>query len=504
MNFHGKGMYQWDTWYCIQNDTNEIHAFYLQDLRPGSTRTRFEADSLGHAVSYNLLDWEELPSAITPEPAGEIGDLTNWTGSTIEHNGTYYMFYTIRSSFGQGKEQQIGLAISGDMTDWKKYEGNPVITPDPRWYNTTQNYSINGIVDCRDLMVVKHDIKPGYFGVYATRIPTKELPEGAVFAGAYSEDLIHWEQTPPVLQSKDNRYSIVEMPDLFEYEGKWYLTWLEDTSYGKREILGDIFLTSGTVYAVSDRIEGPYVEPEDNILIASMGFNGLSCRTVDFKGKKYVLYTMAERINENETKHTFGALSLPKEIQVIDGKLCACLATDLLEEKLRVYLIRSEKTLEQIDFYNCHETPGKWSKAGKIIYGSIGTAWARYTFDVIADNFLYSADIIVTKGVAAGLLIRQGENKSGGVVLLDYERQMLMFCTVPRFQIVDMRKLKLTYGRTYRIQVIGNDKFIEVYMNSVLILQFVWYFASEGRFGLLLDRAEGNFREIYARELDLG
>ncbi len=503
MNYHGLGMYQWDTWYCRRKDTQEVHAFYLQDLRPDSSRTRLEADSIGHAITYNLLDWEELEVAVTPQPANTPGDLTNWTGSTLEHEGKYYMFYTIRSSASEGKEQSIGLAVSEDLITWDKCSKNPILIPDGRWYNTIHQKSINQIVDCRDLMVVKHDKKPGYFGVFATRIPTKELPQGAVFAGAYSEDLIHWEQTPPVVQSPVHKYSIVEMPDLFWMDGKWYLTWLEDTSYGKREILGDLFLTSGTVYAVADQLEGPYTEPEDNILIASMGFNGLSCRTVDFKGKKYVIYTMAEREHENETKHTFGALSLPKEIRVLNDKLCACFASDILEEKLMETLMDPNCLPAQIEFHNCHETFGDWKKAGNTVYGATDTTWSRYTFDVRADNFYYSADITVSRGIAAGLLIRQGNNKSGGVVLLDYERQLLMFCTVPRFQIVDMRKLRLEYNKTYHIQVIANDKFIEVYVDEVLLLQFVWYFSFEGRFGLLTDRADTRFERICARRLDI-
>jgi len=503
LNFHGKGMYQWDTWYCRKKDEEEIHAFYLQQLRPGSHRTRLEADSIGHAKTNNLLDWEELPPVISPEPPGKIGDLTNWTGSTIEHNGKYYMFYTIRSSVDDGKVQMIGLATSDDLYNWHKYEGNPVITPDPRWYNTIQNPSVNGIVDCRDLMVVKHDKRPGYFGVFATRIPTRELPEGAVFAGAYSEDLIHWEQTPPVYRSKENKYSIVEMPDLFKLDGKWYLTWLEDTAYGKREIFDDPYLTSGTVYAVADNIEGPYIEPENNILIASMGFNGISCRTVDFKGKKYVLYTMAERINENETKHTFGTLSVPKEIKVIGGRLCACFAEDILSEKLGEYLIGPSYLPPQIGFYNQHETPGEWEQDNNLISGSARTTWARYTFDVNSDNFLYESDVMLEDGNAAGLVIRQGENKSGGVALLDFSHQRVMFCTVPRFQIVDIRKFELKYGKKYNIKILANDKFIEVYIDDVLILQFVWYFSFEGKPGLLVDRAKVRFENIRARRLEV-
>jgi hypothetical protein len=133
----------------------------------------------------------------------------------------------------------------------------------------------------------------------------------------------------------------------------------------------------------------------------------------------------------------------------------------------------------------------------------VRTAWCRYTFEASGDNFIYSADIEVSKGVAAGLLIRQNDSRAGGVAILDFERQSVVFCTVPRFQIVDMRKIQLQYGQKYNIKIVANDKFIEVYIDEVLYLQFVFYFSDSGRFGLLLDRAEGNFANISARELNI-
>ena len=60
-----------------------------------------------------------------------------------------------------------------------------------------------------------------------------------MFGGAYSEDLVHWEQTGPVFRSERDAYSIVEMPDLFELDGRWYLTFLEDNAYGNRDVLGE-------------------------------------------------------------------------------------------------------------------------------------------------------------------------------------------------------------------------------------------------------------------------
>ncbi len=500
MNYHGEGMYQWDTWYCKRKGTDEVHAFYLQCKRPGSTRTDREADSLGHAVSTNLLDWQELPPVLPPDEPGCPGDMQSWTGSTIERDGTYYMYYTIRSSADSAKHQSIGLAMSTDLMNWTKYEGNPVIEPDGRWYNTRENPAPNDLVDCRDLMVVKHPDQPGYFGVFATRIPTDELPQGSVFAGAYTEDMVQWQQTSPVYRSAQDRYSIVEMPDLFELDGKWYLTILENNAYGNREVLGEQLLTSGTFYAVADNVEGPYAEPEDNILMASMGFNGFSCRSVDFHGKKYMLYSMAENEGENNLKWAFGVLGTPKELKVIDGKLRACWA-DLLEQKLSRTLIGPRNLPAKLPFRSTHETDGNWQERNGILRGSVQTAWCCYTFDAAGRNFLFSADITLEHGVAAGLLIRQNDGHAGGVALLDFARGQVGFFTVPRFQLVDMRKWALQLGRKYHVKVLANREFIEVYIDDVLVLQFVCHFTPEGRFGLLVDRGAARFTNISAREL---
>ena len=156
-----------------------------------------------------------------------------------------------------------------------------MLIADGRWYTTAESPGPNGVVDCRDLMVVKHPSRPGWFGVFATRLApgtrtgrrrqTTSCPAVRCSAGAYSEDLVHWEQTGPVFRSDRDAYSIVEMPDLFELDGRWYLTFLEDNAYGNRDVLGEPELSCGTRYAVSDRIEGPYAEPADNILLASRG-----------------------------------------------------------------------------------------------------------------------------------------------------------------------------------------------------------------------------------------
>lgn len=494
MRYHGAGLYQWDTWYHVEPD-GTVHAFYLQQRRPGSTRSAVEADSIGHAVSRNLIDWEEHPAVVGPSPPGELGDLVNWTGSTVaDEHGLHHLFYTIRSSATEGREQAIGLATSRDLWHWTKHPGNPVLTADPRWYNTSETPGPGGLVDCRDLMVAKHPSRPGWFGVFATRVVTDELPTGAVFAGAYSEDLLHWEQTPPVYRSDDDAYSIVEMPDLFELEGRWYLTWLEDNAYGNRDVLGDE-LSCGTVYAVADRIEGPYEEPPDNVLLASRGFNGISCRSLELDGRRYVLYTSCEREQENETKPTFGVLALPKELRLVDGRLRLCFAAELVLDKVTAALIAHGARAELVELHGMHESRGRWSLEGDARRGEIDTAWARQSFGPEATDFVLTVTVRVEHGVAAGLLIRQIGHRAG-VALLDVAKQQVAFCTVPRFQTVDARRWPLSHGRDYRLRVLGNGEFVEVYVDDELVLQFVWYGARSGRTGVLVDRGSAVFTDV--------
>lgn len=100
--------------------------------------------------------------------------------------------------------------------------------------------------------------------------------------------------------------------------------------------------------------------------------------------------------------------------------------------------------------------------------------------------------------MAAGLLVRQ-VGTSGGVALLDVEKQQrVMFCTVPRFQVVDERSWALEHGRDHRLRVVGNGIFIEVFVDDVLVLQFVWYGAPAGRLGLIVDRGAARFTELEA------
>ncbi|MCC8035420.1 MAG: glycoside hydrolase family 32 protein [Rikenellaceae bacterium] len=90
----------------------------------------------GHAVSRDLIHWEELPEALYPDDLG-----TMFSGSAvIDHNNTagyncggepaMIAFYTAASD--QRQVQCMAYSLDKGRT-WTKYEGNPVIDSKEKW-----------------------------------------------------------------------------------------------------------------------------------------------------------------------------------------------------------------------------------------------------------------------------------------------------------------------------------------------------------------------------------
>ncbi|TXK84475.1 hypothetical protein [Paenibacillus sp. N3.4] len=280
------------------------------------------------------------------------------------------------------------------------------------------------------------------------------------------------------------------------------MTCLINNVCGNRNLFpGQPELTMGTIYAVADHITGPYTEPEDAILIASRGFNGLSCRSVVFGGTRYLFYTQTER----EPRHdggrvTMGTITTPKRLEVIDGKL-GVYDSGLEGNHVAASLIESNKLPKAVHSRILYETHGNWTQEGNELQGQVKTSWARYAFDCVGTSFIYEADVQLMNGIAIGLTFRQNEKGAGSVVLCDFEKQQVTFGDIPQFRILDGRSFKLVHGKEYRLKIVAKGEFMEVYIDEQLILQFVSYAENKGFFGLIVDRGHGIFKEIQAREL---
>lgn len=500
MNYHPEGMQMWDAWFCTKGDT--VHAFHLQRLRANSARSVTESDGIGHAVSKDLVHWEERPMAILPGEQGGLEDMGLFTGCTVGDGERYYTFYTMRSTREAGRVQRTGVAISSDdaLDRWEKYAGNPVIVPDSRYYCSPDAPALYGTVDCRDLCVVESPDGKGYYGFYAARLPAEEMPEGAAIACCYSEDLLHWTQLPPAFRAE--RFSIVEVPEVFLLGGKWYMLMLCNNEYGNRDIFPEEpRLTMGTIYAVADSIQGPYRLQEDYILMASESYNGISCRTLLFQGERMALYTSADRgLPYDSFPPCMGVLSTPKKLEVRDGCL-RMVYSSLIETDRREQLLEAGTPIHigRLPY----ETPGSWWVDGRTITGSVRTAWARHTFAATARSFLYRANVRIDSGAGAGLVFKASPEGYGGcVAMLNPGIGEVQLLRLPNLAILESRKMPLEYGVSYDVRVVSKDQYLEVFVNDVLMLQCVHYAARQGHLGLMVDRGEAAFIQPEAYRLD--
>ncbi|GAA0798217.1 glycoside hydrolase family 32 protein [Spirilliplanes yamanashiensis] len=188
-----------------------------------------EAIHWGHAVSDDLLTWEELPVALSPD-GGEAGC---WSGSLVLDGGEPVLFYT-RVRQPDWAVGQVAVARgSKDLETWRR-EPVDAVVPGP----------------------------PPELGVTAFRDPAVwragdgwRMLVGASLAGVdgaalqySSDDLLGWRfdgvvaQRPTTAREGTRTGAMWECPHLFELDGSWVLlfsVWADETLHHVAYGVGD-------------------------------------------------------------------------------------------------------------------------------------------------------------------------------------------------------------------------------------------------------------------------
>jgi sucrose-6-phosphate hydrolase SacC (GH32 family) len=132
----------WGMW--MFRDQDAFHIFWLQ------SDPEFLWNTIGHAVSKDLLHWKPLPPIPSKGAPGTWDEDPTMTGVTIGvrkpfmyrgREAHYAMFYCSESPFrarnknNPGLEgQQVGVMFSDDLMHWDKYAENPVMELTPPYY----------------------------------------------------------------------------------------------------------------------------------------------------------------------------------------------------------------------------------------------------------------------------------------------------------------------------------------------------------------------------------
>ncbi len=479
--YHPDNAYVWDTWCAVEGE--RVHLFHLQIPLTASEEDRRVAQSLGHACSSDLIHWTQCESVLPPNGPGELDDMMAFTGCSYQLGGRNYLYYTMRSTQNEGKVQYIGLATSDDMVRWERYPGNPVLEPRGDVYIDRFNPLPNGTVDCRDMIVVDAPDGEGYYGFYAARTHGQYMWEGPAIAVARSSDLIHW-QTLPEPAFKPGVFGLVEVPDVFQIGSKWYMTCLVDGYWANRAPLGQPALGTGTIYAVADRIEGPYRLQEDYVLVGGERESaGYSCRSVVFRGARHVI----------NTERGSNTVSPPMSVFVNDkGQLR--LGYDELTQGYRIATLADAANplpIVRTSLSPNFELPsGRIWREGSEYRMQADAGWQAAWLNALCSDVEIDAELEID-GIGAGVCF------GDCAVLVDTARRELVAGNLNQLSSGKVRELRQDVTGGCRMTVRVRQSRLEVYLNGVLEMQTSFDEPDSPKHpGLIIDRAECVVRNL--------
>ena len=496
MLYHPKGLYVWDTWYYVYE--GRLHCIHLQLHRPGSDRPMAEHGALGHAVTDDLVHWETLPPALYKGEPGSIDDSELWTGCVYQHDGRQYLYYTARSVREDGMVNRVALAISEDGHHFERCPENPILIPDSRWYcNEMNRLPLHGhgypIVDGRDMCVVADPDGHGFWGFFAARRPADTLAESSVIGLAHSDDLIYWEQHPPCFAP--DRYGCVEVPEVFCLDGRWYMLCLTGNRYGQRGLVDDPRLREATIYAVADKVTGPYtLMEEDNLVFGSIFQQGYCGKTVEWRGERVLFFTQGEM--KDGCPH--GSIALPHVLKATaDGRLRTMWYQPLEAQ----YRTLAEPTPMVIDDGR-YGSRMQWAAEGNRYAMNCPPDWALLPMDTLLADGMVTCDVTLATARSAGVVLRLQEDvtRGGLCVLLDAAQRIIEVTALREFPLIECRSWDIRPGQTYRLRVVTEGHVVYVYVDDRLAIQCYEPGGCRGHVALMVEGGEAHIGHLTIAE----
>lgn len=264
----------WDFWLAPRLDAGEpFHCYFLQAPRSlPDPEMRHDQARIGHATSFNLIDWDYHGLILPLGEPGEWDDWTQWTGSVTRHEGTNYLFYTGRSKSEPVNVQRIGLAVSDDLFHWRKAAQNPVVEAVSPWYEAPAADGSNRS-DCRDPWIVRYDGRwLMYFTASAEGQPSDRY---GVVGLATSDDLLHWTPGPPV--AAPGLFGEIEVPQVFSLGNRWAMLFC---TAKHANIDGQQATWVGSHYLLADSPYGPFELAPEPLLLADDGGSTYAARVI--------------------------------------------------------------------------------------------------------------------------------------------------------------------------------------------------------------------------------
>ncbi|MCX6343518.1 MAG: hypothetical protein NT018_00420 [Armatimonadetes bacterium] len=378
----------------------EYHVYYLTNPT-GNNDVNWE-----HTVSKDLVNWKELPPALTPDkndPTGPEGGCM-FTGCVVEKDGVFHAWYTSWNPDNPAGREYISHATSKDLIIWTKHPEH-MIAPDGIHYANHHDR------DFRDPQIFWNSKAKEYWMQFNGNVPGKD---GQRFGLMTSKDLVNWQQQNPMEGVPGD-----ECPDYFKSG---------DTHY----------IHSCRRYCYSDKLEGPYKYPE---LTRELDLPFLNAGKRVWDGKRHVLFA----------GWAGGPMPSPREVYAGPNGL---LYMKPVAEVVKVFKHIALDLSKKPEFT---QSGAQWQYDGPVLRSSDGQEQAKAVLSVPEH---YMLDCLVTMTPKSRFTITIGGHYN---LCITPENGQLSL-TGPNFNRT--RPCPVDTSKPVKIQVFTEGKLIECFIND--------------------------------------
>ncbi|NLX21023.1 MAG: hypothetical protein GXY55_05030 [Phycisphaerae bacterium] len=490
-------LFLWDTWMFPDPDGRRMHLYFLANRKDECW------EWAGHAVSEDLVHWEELPAIQIRRPGDTFDVGAVGTGMVFAApSGGFMMSYTSNL----GKPQGICFLHSNDLVHWDKRWQEPCFVAQGPHYETDGRKCICNPPAFRDAYIHKvGDHYEALIGAHATHGPVSRRGCIARYKSTDPE-LRRWEPMPPLFGP--GVAALMEVPEHFQIGQKHYVLWSNASWLALTCDTRTRRQCTGTFYAISDSYEGPYTVPADHLLIGcSQTSNAYVGRVMPWKGD-VLLY--------HQNWWPCVATAFPKRlVQEEDGTLKAAYWPGV--EKVHRDEVRL--ALDDIALQGEFLGAGKWEKTGQggLKISSDGGSTLALVPARLQDVHL-RCSVTVESGSRFAITLRDGghankrkedDPKTPGVAIQgDLQYGQWHFGTVEHSWAsrIDLNEVIFEAperGKTYRLDLFVRDIYFEAYVDGI------WKFtrnihdkAPRGGIGFYIEDGTAAFENIQVWTLE--